>query len=177
MTDACELSTRPFVYDRSDLRALATLAQPRAVPWLFKIAWVLFALAFFLVLIGTFAGSKQTLPYLAVLVVMLAIYLALHRFGTAIVAWAQEKAARRDELLNEQTMALAADCFRAESVRGKTEVRWAAIPRLVDQADRLFVYSTRRQVFIIPERAFRSRDEFRAFADRALELWKVARKG
>ena len=51
MSGGAELSTRPFTYDRSDFRALAMLGRPHVYPWLFRIAWVLFALAFFLILI------------------------------------------------------------------------------------------------------------------------------
>ena len=173
MSGGAELSTRPFTYDRSDFRALAVLARPRVYPWLYRIAWVLFALAFVLILICYRAGSYGNLIFVPFLVVLLVIYLLLHRFGSDITAKIFERVGRRDGILKEQVMTVADDCFRAESERGKTEVRWSAVPRIHRDDDRLFVYSTRRLAFIIPERAFSTRDEFEAFANAAWDRWRA----
>ena len=173
MSGGAELSTRPFTYDRSDFRALAVLGRPHVYPWLFRIAWVLFALAFFLILICYLAGSNRTLVFVPVLLGLLVIYLLLHRFGSDVTARIFERVGRRDGILKEQVMTVADDCFRAESERGKTEVRWSAVPRIHRDDDRLFVYSTRRLAFIIPERAFSTRDEFEAFANAAWDRWQA----
>jgi hypothetical protein len=173
MSRGAELSTRPFTYDRSDFRALAVLARPRVYPWLYRIAWVLFAMAFLLILICYLAGSYENLIFVPFLGILLAIYLLLHRFGSDITAKIFERVGRRDGILKEQVLTVADDCFRAESERGKTEVRWSAIPRIHRDDDRLFVYSTRRLAFIIPERAFSTREEFEAFADAAWERWRA----
>ena len=164
--------TLPFRYDRSDFVALAELGRPRIVPWLFRLAWVLFALAGVLIAICLLAGSSRVLRFIPVILILLAAYLLLHRYGSQIGAWAIHRMARRNDLLREQRMTVADDCFRAESSRGKTEVRWSAIPRIHEDASRLFVYSTRHQAFIVPERAFDSRDDFLAFASAAKERWK-----
>jgi YcxB-like protein len=67
---------------------------------------------------------------------------------------------------------VADDCFRAESTRGKTEVRCSAIPRIHVEEPRLVLYSTRRQAFIIPRRAFESDGDFETFAEAVKERWE-----
>jgi hypothetical protein len=173
MTDGRELSTRPFTYDRADFIALAKLGERPIVGWLFRTAWVLFGLAGFLVAICLLAGSREVLPYAAALFILLLIYLARHRFGSSLSAWVMTRASRRDGLLRDQTMTVTEDCFRVESSRGKTEVRWSAIPRFHLSEERLFVFSTRRLAFIIPDRAFDSREAFLAFASAAQDRWKA----
>jgi hypothetical protein len=173
VSEGRELSTRPFTYDRADFVALATLGKPRVVGWLFRLAWVLFALAAFLVAICFLAGSRQILPYATALLILLLIYLALYRFGSSLSAWVMTRASRRDGLLRDQTITVTEDCFRVESSRGKTEVRWSAIPRFHLSEERLFVFSTRRLAFIIPDRAFDSREAFLAFASAAQDRWKA----
>ena len=171
MTAGGPLSTRPFTYDRADFVALASLHRPQAVTWLFRLAWVLFAVAFVLVAVCLLAGSTRILPFAAVLAVLLLLYLLLHRYGANLGGWALEKAGRSEGLLREQVMTAAGDCFRAESSRGKTEVRWSAVPRIEVEDDRLFVFSTRRTAFIVPRRAFASEAEFHDFARAAEERW------
>jgi hypothetical protein len=165
------IKTHPFRYDRSDFVALAALGRPRIVAWLFRLAWVLFALAGALVAICLLAGSSRVLWFVPPLLLLLAVYLLLHRYGANIGAWTIDRMARRDDLLREQRMTVAEDCFRAESSRGKTEVRWSAIPRVHADDTRLFIYSTPRQAFIIPERAFEGREEFLAFVEAARVRW------
>ena len=164
--------TLPFTYDRADFIALAELSRPRAVTWLFRVAWALFALAALLIAICLLAGSSRVLLFIPALLALLAAYLLLHRYGANIGAWAINRMAHRDDLLREQRMTVAPGCFRSESSRGKTEVRWSAIPRVRADQTRLFVYSTRRQVFISPERAFASRDDFLVFSAAAEERWR-----
>jgi len=106
------------------------------------------------------------------LAIILVAYLLLYRYGAHIGAWAIDRVARRDDLLREQRLTVADDCFRAESTRGKTEVRWSAIPRIRVEEPRLFVYSTRRQAFIVPRRAFASGADFDAFVKATQEHWK-----
>jgi hypothetical protein len=173
MSEWINLSTRPFLYDRSDFRALAVLGRPRVVGWLFNLAWALFALLAVLIGWCVLAGSRSVLPYAAVAVLLLALFVLLHRLGADLGAWALEKAARRDGLLREQVLTASHDVFRAESTRGKTEVRWSAIPWIVEGDGRLFVYSTSRLAFIIPRRAFGSDAEFGAFAAAAEERWRA----
>ena len=167
-----EPQTLPFRYDRSDFVALAELGRPRIVSWLFRLAWALMALAGVLIVICLLAGSSRVLIYLPVLAIILVAYLLLYRYGAHIGAWAIDRVARRDDLLREQRLTVADDCFRAESTRGKTEVRWSAIPRIQVEEPRLFVYSTRRQAFIIPRRAFASGADFDAFVQATQEHWK-----
>jgi hypothetical protein len=163
--------TLPFRYDRSDFVALAELGRPRIAGWLFRLGWGLFAVAGVLIAICLLAGSLRVLWFVPALLLLLAGYLLLHRHGANIGAWAINRRARRDDLLREQRMTVAADCFRAQSSRGKTEVRWSAIPRIHEADTRLFVYSTRRQAFIIPERAFEGREDFLAFVAAAKDRW------
>ena len=172
MSAGRELSTRPFTYERDDFIALAELGKRRVVTWLFRLAWVLFALAAFLIALCLMAGSRWALPYAAALIILLLIYLALYRYGSRLSAWVISRGSRREGLLRDQVMTIADDCFRAESSRGKTEVRWSAIPRVHLDEERLFVFSTRRLVFIIPRRAFDSSEEFHAFAASAEQHWK-----
>ena len=172
MSAAADPQTLPFRYDRADFVSLARLGRPRVLRWLFALAWSLFALAAILIAISLVAGSSRVVIFIPMLLILLAIYLVLHRFGPDIGAWTIARLARQNDLLREQTMTVAEDCFRAESSRGKTEVRWSAIPRIHQEEARLFVYSTKRQAFIIPERAFANRDEFLAFADAANRRWK-----
>ena len=171
MSAGSDPQTLPFRYDRADFVALAKLGRPRVVGWLFGLAWALFAVAAVLIAICYAAGSSRVLVFVPVLLILLAAYLILHRFGPNIGAWAINRMARRNDLLREQRMTVAEDCFRAESSRGKTEVRWSAIPRLHEEEKRLFVYSTRSQAFIIPERAFEKREDFEAFIAAAKQRW------
>ena len=164
--------TLPFAYDRSDFVALAELGQRDIVGWLFRLAWVLFALAGLLIALCLVAGSRQVWPYVLALLLLLAAYLLLHRYGSSIGGWALHRVARQNDMLREQRMTVADDCFRAESSRGKTEVRWSAIPRIHERDSRLFVFSTRRQAFIVPERAFERREDFLAFASAATKHWE-----
>lgn len=172
MNPVGEPQTLPFRYDRSDFVALAGLGRPSIVKWLFRLAWALFVLAGSLIAIYLIAGSPRVAVYIPVLVVVLIAYLLLYRYGAHIGAWAIDRVARRDDLLRDQVLAVADDCFRAASSRGKTEVRWSAIPRIRVEEPRLFVYSTRRQAFIVPRRAFGSDAEFDAFVEAAQERWK-----
>ena len=172
MSGGSDPQTLPFRYDRADFIALARLGRPRVVDWLFGLAWVLFAIAGLLIVICLIAGSGRVLIFIPVLLILLAAYLVLHRFGPNIGAWAVNRMARRNDLLREQVMTAAENCFRAESSRGKTEVRWSAIPRIHEEEARLFVYSTRSQAFIIPERAFTSREDFEEFVVAAKRRWE-----
>lgn len=172
MTEGSDPRTLPFRYDRDDFIALAKLGRPRVVGWLFRLAWLLFALAALLIAICLVAGSSRVVVFIPALLVLLLAYLLLHRYGANISAWIINRVARRDDLLREQVMTVAQDCFRAESSRGKTEVRWTVIPSVHVGKQRLFVYSTRRQAFIIPRRAFEFRAEFDAFVEATKEHWK-----
>lgn len=173
MSGSTEPATQPFLYDRSDMRALAELQRPRIIGCLFGLMWVLFALLAFLIALCWFAGSTRTLKYVPISLILLAAALLLHRFGPDIRAWALEFAARKSGLHMEQVMTAAADVFRAESERGKTEVRWKAIPRLERTEDRLFVFSTPRLAYIIPRRAFDADDAFDQFVAVVQERWKA----
>lgn len=164
--------TRPFTYDHADFVALAELGRPAIIGWLFRLAWVLFAIAGVLIALCVIAGSTRVLIYLAPLALLLIAFLALHRHGSKLSGWVISRAARRNDLMREQVMTVADDCFRAESSRGKTEVRWSAVPRIRETDGRLFVYLTRQQAFIIPERAFASREDFMSFSDAAKHKWE-----
>ena len=171
MSEGSDPRTLPFRYDRSDFVALAKLGRPRVVAWLFIVAWSLFAIAALLIAICLIAGSSRVVVFIPILLALLAAYLLLHRCGAHISAWAIDRVARRDDLMREQVMTVADDCFRAESTRGMTEVRWPAIPRIHAEEPRLFVYSTRRQAFIIPRRAFESDADFDVFVEAVKEHW------
>ena len=141
--------TRPFRYNRADFIALADLGRPRIVTWLFRLAGALFAIAGLLI-----------------------AFLLLHRNGSKLSGWVIGRVARRNGLLREQVMTVADDCFRAESSRGKTEIRWSAVPKIRQTEGRLFVYLTRRQAFIVPRRAFEADEDFNAFAQAAKHHWE-----
>ena len=164
-----EPQTLPFRYDRSDFLALTELGRPRIVNWLFRLAWALIALAGVLITICLLAGSSLVLIYFPVLAILLVAYLLLYRYGAHIGAWAIDRVARRDDLLRDQRLTVADDCFRAVSTRGKMEVRWSAIPRIHVEDPRLFVYSTGRQAFIIPRRAFETDGDFETFVEAVKE--------
>lgn len=176
MTGGSDPQTLPFRYDRSDFVALATLGRPRIVAWLFVVAWSLFAIAGLLIAICLIAGSSRVVMFIPILLALLAAYLLLHRYGAHIGAWAIDRVARRDDLMREQVMTAAEDCFRAESSRGKTEVRWPAVPRIHVEQPRLFVYSTRRQAFVIPRRAFESDADFDAFIEAVKAHWEKSHR-
>ena len=165
--------TRPFRYDRDDFIALADLGRPPVVTWLFRLAWALFAIAGFLIGICVAAGSTRVLIYLAPLALLLVAFLVLHRHGSKLSGWVIGRVARRSDLMREQVMTVTEDCFRAESSRGKTEIRWSAVPRIRETEGRLFVYLTRHQAFIVPERAFDTRDRFDAFSQAAKHHWEL----
>ena len=164
--------TLPFRYDRSDFVALAVLGRPRILAWLFGIAAVLFMLAGALILVSLLSGSTRVLEFVPPLLVLLAVYVLLYRYGPHVSAYVLERRARRDDLLREQRMTVTDEGFIAQSSRGRTEIRWAAVPRIHAAETSLFIYSTRRQAFIIPERAFGSRADFLAFAAAARSSWQ-----
>ena len=166
------LQTNPFTYDRADFVALGELSRPRIVGWLFRFAWCLFALAAALIAISVLAGSRRVLVYLIPLGLLLVAYLLLHLHGAKLSGWVIGRMARRNDLMRKQVMTVADDCFRAESSRGKTEVRWSAVPKICETDGRLFVYLTRHQAFIVPVRAFETRDDFDAFAQSAKHHWE-----
>lgn len=166
------LQTKPFTYDRADFVALGELGRPRIVGWLFRLAWGLFALAAVLIAICVAAGSTRILVYLIPLGVLLIAFLALHRHGAKLSGWVIGRMAKRNDLMRKQVMTVADDCFRAESSRGKTEVRWSAVPKIRETEARLFVYLTRYQAFIVPLRAFDSSDDFSAFASATKHHWE-----
>ena len=163
--------TLPFRYDRSDFIALAELGRRPIIRWLFLLAWALFALAAVLMAVCLIAGYSRVLWYIPPLLLLLAAYLLLHRYGAHLGAWTLNRIAKRDDLLREQIMTVRDDCFRAESSRGKTEIRWSAVPRIHVGDARIFIYSTRRQAFIIPQRAFANRDDFLSFVAAAKHRW------
>ena len=167
-----QLRTLPYRYDRSDFVALAELGRPRVVDWLFRLAWGLFALAAVLMAICLAAGSTAVLLYVPVFGALLVAFLLLHHYGSRLGGWAMGRMARRSGLLREQVLTVADDCFRAESSRGKTEIRWSAVPKICETDGRLFVYLTPHQAFIVPERAFETRSEFDAFAAGAKHRWE-----
>ena len=166
------LQTKPFTYDRADFVALGELGRPRIVGWLFGLAWMLFALAALLIAVCVAAGSTRVLVYLIPLGLLLIAFLMLHRHGAKLSGWVIGRMARRNDLVRKQVMTVAEDCFRAESSRGKTEVRWSAVPKIRETEGRLFVYLTRYQAFIVPVRAFESSDDFDAFALAAKHHWE-----
>ena len=166
------LQTKPFTYDRADFVALGELARPRIVDWLFRLAWCLFAVAAALIAVCVLAGSRRVLAYLIPLGLLLVAFLLLHRHGAKLSGWVIGRMARRNDLMRKQVMTVADDCFRAESSRGKTEVRWSAVPKIRETEGRLFVYLTRYQAFIVPVRAFETSEEFDTFAGSAKHHWE-----
>ena len=166
------LQTKPFTYDRADFIALGELGRPKVVDWLFRLAWGLFAVAGLLIAICVLAGSTRVLVYLVPLGLLLVAFLLLHRHGAKLSGWVIGRMARRNDLMRKQVMTVADDCFRAESSRGKTEVRWSAVPKIRETEGRLFVYLTRHQAFIVPERAFETREEFLAFKHAVKHHWE-----
>lgn len=171
MPGSDEFHTLPFAYDRADFVALAEIGRRPIVDWLFRLAWVLLALAIVLIAINVAAGSTRGLAYLPVFLLLVGAFLLLKRFGPKLGGWTLHRMARRNDLLREQRMTVAPDCFRSESSRGKTEVRWSAVPRIREHGARLFIYSTRHAAFIIPDRAFDSREDFLAFGAAAKKRW------
>jgi hypothetical protein len=165
------LKTSPFTYDRADFVALGELGRPRVVGWLFRLAWALFALAAVLIAISALAGSRRELVFLIPFGLLLAIFLLLYRHGARLSGWVIGRMAGRNDLMRKQVMTVADDCFRAESSRGKTEVRWSAVPKIRETEGRLFVYLTRHQAFIVPRRAFETSEDFEAFAQAAKHHW------
>ncbi len=127
---------------------------------------------FFWSLLCWSAASTETLIFLPILIALLVVYLALHRFGPNLGAWGYERLARKDGILREQVLTAASDCFRAESERGKTEVKWSAVPRIHVEGERLFVYSTPRLAFIVPQRAFADDAHFEAFVEAVRRYWE-----
>jgi hypothetical protein len=62
--------------------------------------------------------------------------------------------------------------LRVSSPKSRSEIRWTAFPDVRRTDDRLFVFMTKRTVFIIPRRAFDSDSDFEAFAAATHNSWE-----
>lgn len=167
-----ELRSHPVDYEIDDLLALSKLV-PRSKMQMARIAaGSLVILLFFAIIVEAWSLTGIVdWPALgaAFFVSVLLLLFANRRFR----AWMLVRVARRNPLYAPPSYAITPGALRISSARGTSDVLWTAFPDVKRAGDRLFIFMSKRQAFIIPRRAFDSDEQFEAFAAAAHERWEA----
>lgn len=166
-----ELESIPVRYDVDDLVALSKLVgrSPRQIIRLCAGAVLI------LLLFGMFAEVWALTglidwPSLLVIGVVAAAALILSNRRVRAHMWL--KIAARSPLFGPHSYAIGASALRISSPRTSSEVKWSAFTDVKRTGDRLFLFMSRRQAFIIPARAFHRNEQFEEFAAAAIDRWE-----
>ena len=88
-------------------------------------------------------------------------------------AWLFIRFAKRGALYAPPSYAITPGALRISSEKGVSDVRWTAFLDVRRSDDRLFIFMSKRQAFIIPRRAFDSDQDFEAFVTAAEQRWEM----
>jgi hypothetical protein len=83
--------------------------------------------------------------------------------------------ARKSPLYAAHRFAVTPAAFLVMSEKVKSEVKWNAMPKVVLDDERLFLFMSVRFAYIVPRRAFDSDRDFQAFTASAMNEWERAR--
>lgn len=166
-----ELQSGPVRYEVEDLIVLSKLVGRSPLQILRLVAGAIVILLLFAILAEVWALTG--LIDWASLIVMSTVAIAVLIFSIRRVrAHMWLKIAARSPLFGPHSYAISQTALRISSPRSSSEVRWAAFTDVKRVGDRLFLFMSRRQAFIIPCRAFRERAHFDEFAAAALKRWE-----
>ena len=161
-------------YTVDDLQALARHVEGSPVRHLRLLAFLLFILAIpTLAFELLFAPSEFRLWPIVLQLALGVIFWLMSSSRFRAHLWLS--LARRSPLFVAHRFAVSSAAFLVMSDKVKTEVKWSAMPRLVLDDERLFLFMSGRFAYIVPHRAFDRDGDFEAFTSAAMEEWERAR--
>ena len=174
MTAEPVLRSNAVDYTVEDLQALARHVEGSPVKRLRLLAFLLFILAIPTIVFELLLAPSEFELWPIVLQITLGVIFWLmssSRFRAHL--WLN--LARRSPLYGAHRFAVTPAAFLVMSEKVKSEVKWSAIPKVVLDDERLFLFMSGRFAYIVPHRAFDSDSEFQAFAASAMDEWEQAR--
>ena len=172
MTSApSELQSDPVRYEVDDLVALSKLVgrSPQHVVRMAAGGILILLVCAILAEVWALTGLIDWASLSLITIVAFALLIFSNRRLRASM-WL--RIAARSPLSGPHSYAISASGLRISSPRSASEVRSSAFLDVKRVDDRLFLFMSRRQAFIVPSRAFTSEEEFEAFTAAALECWE-----
>lgn len=171
MTHEPRLRSNPVNYDLDDLIALSQIV-PRAHAQTLRIAAGTVLILLMMVMVAEAWSLTGIIDWPAIgasLFVAIMLFLFSNR---RIRAWFWLRLARRNPHFVPHSFTITPSALQVSSPKSRSELQWSAFPDLKRVGDRLFVFMTKRQAFVIPRRAFASDSEFESFAAAARQCWE-----
>ncbi len=174
MTADSVLRSNPVDYTIEDLQALARHIEASPVKRLRLLAFLLFILAIPTILFEWSVAPAELKLWPVVLQIALGAtfwLMSSSRFRAHL--WLS--LARKSPLYAAHSFAVTPAAFLVMSDKVKSEVRWSAIPKILLDDERLFLFMSGRFAYIVTKLAFDDEIAFQAFASSALGEWESAR--
>jgi hypothetical protein len=171
MNAEAELRSNPVSYDIDDLIALSKIV-PRARAQTYRIAAGAIVILLMLAMVAEAWPLTGLVDWPAVGASLFVASMILLVSNRRIRAWFWLRVARSNPFFVSHSFAITPGGLRVSSPRSRSEVQWAAFPDVKRVDDLLFVFTAKRQAFVIPRRAFESDAEFEAFAAVAQRCWE-----
>lgn len=164
----------PVLYDLDDFVALARRGRHRLFAPLLGAAAVLLVVIILLMTMAWLVSGRLMLREMVATFVALIAFLLIVSL-TRLAPLLMIRASRRAGQLVEQRFTILDEGFQAESSRGTTLTRWAAVHGVEEDGGRLFVAIAPRLAYVVPRRVFADNGAFADFVADARARWQAAR--
>jgi len=171
VTDLPKLQSKAITYEIDDLIALSRLVPRSAIQNLRIAAGALIILLAF-TMVAEAWSLTGLIDWTAIVTSVLVAALLLLFSNRQVRSRLWLRFARKSPLYSPHSYEITPGALRISSPKGASDVRWTVFPDVRRVGDRLFVFMTKRQAFIIPLRAFDSTGDFDAFAAAAHDCWE-----
>jgi len=172
MSEESELRSKPFNYELDDLVALSKLVGPSRRRMFLVGAGGIVILAVFAMVVQIYSMTGF-IDWTAIAVCLFAAVLMVVFTDPRMRSRFWLRLVKRGPFYAPHSYAILPAGLRISSPKSVSDIRWSALPDVKRAGDRLFLFMTKRQAFIIPRRAFDSDEEFKRFITAAEERWKA----
>jgi hypothetical protein len=174
MTADPVLRSNAVDYTVEDLQALARHVEGSPVRHLRLLAFLLFVLAIPTIAFElSFAPSEFRLWPIGLQLALGMIFWLMSSSRFRAHLWLN--LASKSPLYAAHRFGVTSAAFLVMSDKVKSEVKWSAMPKVVLDDERLFLFMSGRFAYIVPRRAFDGEMDFQAFTASAMEEWERAR--
>lgn len=166
-----ELQSHAVTYDLDDLVELSKLV-PRGPVQVLRLTAAGIAVLFALTIVGEVWSLTGIIDWWAITVFLFAGVAVLFISNRKVRARFWLRVIRQSPLHAAHSYAVTPAGLRISSPKGVFNVRWTSFPEVKRTVDRLFVFMSPRQAYVIPRRAFDSDEQFEAFVSAAEKEWE-----
>ena len=168
MTEA--LRSGEVDYTLDDLRALASLISPGLWRLSSILGWVLLVASLLVFALSRLIGTPYAISDFLLALGAGALLVGLGNRTVRASMWRWRLG--RDRLYAPQSFVIGESAFQISSSTGELKLPWTSILSIKLAGERLFLFITKYSAYIVPRRAFDSREEFAKFAAAAEQYWK-----